>query len=112
MTYVEFVAHVSRKYKIPEDQVRRVADALTNEVLAVAAQGDEVRLQHIGTLYPATYRARSGKLEFGTEGQGGERRRLRLRPFESTNATLTEKWKQSRQELAVSGDDGSGKIIE
>lgn len=101
MTYVELVHHVAKKHKLDEGGVRKVADILMQEMMELLSSGDEVKLHHIGTLYPASYNARGGRLEFGTEGRGGVRRRLRFRPFESTNVLLTEKWNNYKEVMGL-----------
>lgn len=93
MTYVEFCTTLAKSHDIPYDQVRKVLDAVPKEMLKLLAEGDEVKIQELGTFYPAEYEARKGPLEFGGQGDGGKRTRIRFRPFDATNWRLTQRSK-------------------
>lgn len=94
MTHVEICRSVAKKCKIPEDQARRVVDELIRTAVDAMIEGDEVKLRGLGVLYSKSYNVWKGKLEFGTTSEGGERRRVRFRPFDSTNQAITTAWKQ------------------
>lgn len=110
MTYNEFCFRIAKKLSLADSQVRLIADAIVEELTIVAGQGEQVKLFKLGTFYPASYKARAGKLEFGTVGFGGTRRRLRFRPIDSLNFRLTEAWMSANQNtpaVSVLGEDES-----
>lgn len=89
MTYVELCHQTSKKHKLDEAQVRKVLDAAIGTINEALKEGDEVKLMKLGTFYTREYQARQGSLEFGGVGEGGKRRRLRFKPFDSTNHHIT-----------------------
>lgn len=89
MTHAEFCHSLARRHKIPVETVKQVMDAFPKELLVILKEGDEIKVNGLGTFYPAKYEARKGQLEFGTKGTGGQRTRVRFRPYESTNWKLT-----------------------
>ena len=93
MTHIEICRAVAKKCSISEDEARRVVDCLISTAMEAMVEGDEVKLRGLGVLYSRTYNVWKGKLEFGTTSEGGERRRVRFRPFESTNQSITAAWK-------------------
>lgn len=93
MTYAEICRHVAKHCKVPEDQVRKIADCLVSTTVDSLVEGDEVKLKGLGTFYSKNYLVPKMELEFGNKSAGGERRRIRFRPFDSTNATITERWR-------------------
>ena len=89
MTHIEFCQSLARRHKISLEIVKQVLEALPKEMLQILKEGDEIKIKDFGTFYPAKYEARKGPLEFGTKGEGGQRTRVRFRPYESTNWKLT-----------------------
>lgn len=75
-----------------ENLIRVVLEALVDTAATAMADGDEVKIKGLGTLYPSQYNVWKGDLEFGHKSKGGKRVRVRFRPFDSTNIKLTENW--------------------
>ena len=84
--------------KLSYEQVRLVMDNLGDIILDIMADGDDVKIKELGTLWPCPYTVRRGSLEFlGRKGQnlrseGGNRVRIRFRPLEKANYKLTQTW--------------------
>jgi nucleoid DNA-binding protein len=95
MTYNQLIHKFSRERKMAESEVRAIVDEVLNFTLDALMKGDDVKLKNLGTFYPSSYTARMGTLEFGGRGEGGHRRRLRFRPFDSTNQKLTDEWNKN-----------------
>ena len=92
MTYVEICRNVARECKLSEAQVRLVVDCLVKQSMEALTDGDEVKIRGLGTFYSKNYFVPNVKLEFGPRTRSGNRRRIRFRPFDSTNTMLTEAW--------------------
>lgn len=98
MTYLEFVQRVSTRHKMDAEVVRKVLDAASKEVIkTVAEDGDEVKILGLGCFYSASYTVREGPCEFGGVATGGQRRRIRFRPFDSTTHLVNAIWKQAQK---------------
>jgi len=93
MTHAELCRHVAKKCSIPESQVRTIVETMAVEIVALMTDGDEAKVKGLGTFYSKNYHVPKIDLEFGGKTHPGERRRLRFRPFDSTNQAVTDGWK-------------------
>lgn len=97
MTHTEMCKEVARKLHVPEDQVRAVVDQFVTSLHQALIEGDEIQVRGLGKFYAKNYHVPKIELEFGNKSKPGERRRIRFRPFDSTNIKLTEGWKASKK---------------
>jgi len=93
LTHVEVCKEVAKKCKLSEEEVRAVVESFVNITNQALIEGDEVKIKGLGTLYSKAYHVAKRDLEFGQSSEGGERRRIRFRPFESANTRITDGWK-------------------
>jgi hypothetical protein len=101
MTYIEVCRKVAKQTKVSEDTVRKVLDSMVDVAHEALVEGDEVKLKGLGTFYSKNYLVPKGTLEFGNKTDGGTRRRIRFRPFDSTNVALTSEWNERHGTVKV-----------